>query len=74
MSFPLDVNKYKPVAIDPFAGEATPEQIAQLRENIQVVRDTIIFFTAVAGAKGLGPRQKVKLAEIGTGLGLALKA
>ena len=54
MSFPLDVNKYKPVAIDPFAGEATPEQIAQLRENIQVVRDTIIFFTAVAGAKGLG--------------------
>jgi hypothetical protein len=28
----------------------------------------------LAGAKGLGPRQKVKLAEIGTGLGLALKA
>ncbi len=54
MTFPIDVNKYKAVAIDPFKGEIAPEQKAQLLTNIQVVRDTIIFFTAVAGKKGLG--------------------
>ncbi len=54
MSFPIDVSQYKSVAIDPFAGTITPEQKAQLLKNIQVVRDTIIFFTAVAGVKGLG--------------------
>ena len=55
MSFPLDVSSYKPVAIDPFAGgEVTPEQWTQLLTNIQVVRDTIVFFTAVGGARGLG--------------------
>jgi hypothetical protein len=54
MNFPVDVSAYKPVAIDPFQGTITPEQKAQLLTNIQVVRDTIIFYTAVAGIKGLG--------------------
>lgn len=54
MSFPVDVSGYKPVAIDPFGPAATPEQLAQIRSNIQVVRDTIVFFTAVAGARGFG--------------------
>ena len=54
MSFPIDVSKYKAVAIDPFKGEISAEQRAQLLTNIDVVRDTIVFFTAVAGAKGLG--------------------
>jgi len=54
MSFPIDVSKYRPVAIDPFSGAITAEQRAQLLTNIQVVRDTIIFYTAVAGVKGLG--------------------
>ncbi|NLN93265.1 MAG: transketolase [Candidatus Hydrogenedens sp.] len=54
MSFPLNVNAYKPVAINPFTDEITAEQRAQLLTNIQIMRDTIIFFTAVAGAKGLG--------------------
>ena len=40
MSFPLDTSAYKAVAIDPFKGEITPEQKAQLLANIQVVRDT----------------------------------
>lgn len=52
MSFPLDVSKYKPVAIDPFTGTVTPEQKQQLFTNIQVVRDTIVFYTAIAGIKG----------------------
>ncbi len=55
MSFPIDVSNYKPVAIDPFSGGAiTPEQKAQLQTNIQIVRDTIVFFTAVAGIRGFG--------------------
>lgn len=54
MKFPIDVDQYQAVAIDPFEGIITPEQKQQLQTNIQVVRDTIIFFTAVAGVKGLG--------------------
>ncbi|HPU97556.1 MAG TPA: transketolase C-terminal domain-containing protein [Candidatus Hydrogenedentes bacterium] len=55
MSFPLDVSAYKPLAVDPFTTDRlSPEQLAQLKTNIQVMRNAIIFFTAVAGAKGLG--------------------
>ncbi len=53
MSFPLDVSKYKPIVVNPFEEEFTPEKIEQLKTNIQIVRDTIILFTAVAGIKGL---------------------
>lgn len=52
MSFPIDVSQYKPVAIDPFKGKVTDEDKAQLQANIAVVRDTVIFFTAIAGIKG----------------------
>lgn len=55
MSFPIDVSKYKPISVDPFTVDNfTPEQIEQLKTNIQIVRDTIIFYTAVAGIRGLG--------------------
>ncbi len=54
MSFPIDVSGYKAVAIDPFGGQISADQRVQLLANIQVVRDVIIFFTSVAGAKGLG--------------------
>ncbi|HDP36083.1 MAG TPA: transketolase [Candidatus Hydrogenedentes bacterium] len=54
MAFPMDVSKYQPVAIDPFEEELTPEKREHLLTNIQVMRDAIVFFTAVAGAKGLG--------------------
>lgn len=54
MSFPIDVNQYKPLAIKPSQKKLTPEQKAQLLTNIQVVRDTIVFFTAIAGIKGYG--------------------
>ena len=52
MTFPIDVSKYKPLAINPEAGTLTPEQKEQLFTNIEVVRDTIVFFTAIAGIKG----------------------
>ena len=55
MSFAIDTSNYKPVAIDPFKNvPITPEQKAQLLANIEIVRDTIVFFTAVAGVRGFG--------------------
>ncbi len=53
MSFPIDVSKYQPLSLDPAQAGLTPEQKTQLDTNIGIVRDTIIFFTAVAGVKGL---------------------
>lgn len=54
MSFPIDVTRYKSLAIDPSQKTLSPEQREQLATNIQVVRDTIIFYTAIAGIKGYG--------------------
>ena len=54
MSFPIDVSAYRPLAIDPSQEILTPEQRGQLVTNINTVRDTIIFYTAAAGIKGLG--------------------
>ena len=53
MSFPIDVSAYKPLTLDPAAPKLSADQFAQLKTNIQTVRDTIIFFTAGAGAKEL---------------------
>ena len=52
MSFPIDTSRYQCLALDPAKGTLTPEQRKQLVTNIQVVRDTIVFFTAIAGIKG----------------------
>jgi transketolase N-terminal domain/subunit len=53
--FPIDLSKYRKVSIDPYAGEPlTVEQIADLQFNVQLCRDSIVFFTACAGASGLG--------------------
>ena len=54
MSFPIDVSQYKPVALDPASPQLPADKREQLLKNIQVVRDTIIFYTAIAGVKGLG--------------------
>lgn len=52
MSFPIDVSAYKPLAIDAATKKLGAEQLAQLKSNIQIVRDTIVFYTAIAGIKG----------------------
>ncbi len=54
MTFPIDVTDYKPLTLDPSQRTLREGQKAQLARNIQIVRDTIVFYTAVAGAKGLG--------------------
>jgi transketolase len=51
--FPIDLSKLEPLKLDPAVSTLTDEQKATLRHNIQLCRDTIVFFTALAGAKGL---------------------
>ncbi len=51
--FPIDLSKLKPLKLDLKQPTLTDEQRATLRHNIALCRDTIIFFTALAGAKGL---------------------
>ncbi len=52
MSFPIDVSKYKPLSLDPAKAGLTAKRKAQLETNVAIVRDTIVFFTAIAGIKG----------------------
>jgi transketolase len=52
MSFPVDVSAYKPLTLDPANPVLSEAEAAQLAANIQLVRDTIVFFTAVSGIKG----------------------
>ncbi|MFP6581291.1 MAG: transketolase C-terminal domain-containing protein [Candidatus Hydrogenedentota bacterium] len=54
MSFPIGTSRYKPLSLDLDQPELDETTLEQLNTNIQIVRDTIIFFTAVAGARGLG--------------------
>ncbi|MGK7876590.1 MAG: transketolase C-terminal domain-containing protein [Xenococcaceae cyanobacterium] len=53
-TFPIDLGAYKPLALDPTNPTLTQEQREELKANIQLCRDAIIFFTATGAAKGLG--------------------
>jgi transketolase len=52
-TFPIDLTKLKPLKLDPKVMSLTDEQKATLKHNIDLCRDAIVFFTALAGAKGL---------------------
>jgi transketolase len=52
--FPIPLQNYQPLVLDPRNPKLTADQKAALQANIQLCRDAIIFFTAVADAKGLG--------------------
>ena len=51
--FPIDLGALKPLQLDPKATGLTDEQRSALNHNIQLCRDAIVFFTALAGARGL---------------------
>src|SRR5262245_6418138 len=51
--FPIDLSQLEPLRLDPSASQLTDEQKKVLTHNIQLCRDAIVFFTALAGAKGL---------------------
>lgn len=53
MGFPINTSNYRPLVLDPTQPTLSRKALAQLKTNIQIVRDTIIFYTAVAGIKGL---------------------
>ncbi len=53
-SFPIDLAAYKPLALDPTKSTLTDEQRKTLKENIQLCRDAIVFFTATGAARGVG--------------------
>src|SRR5208282_60606 len=52
-TFPIDLNTLVPLELDPGVSHLTDSERASLRHNIQLCRDAIVFFTALAGAKGL---------------------
>ncbi|HEX5209425.1 MAG TPA: transketolase C-terminal domain-containing protein [Steroidobacteraceae bacterium] len=52
-TFPIDLGKLEPLKLDPAVTTLTDAQKATLKHNIQLCRDAIVFFTALAGAKGL---------------------
>ncbi|WP_414567463.1 transketolase C-terminal domain-containing protein [Nostoc sp. CCY 9925] len=54
LRFPIDLDAYKQLKLDPTNSTLTNQQRETLKANIQLCRDTIVFFTAIAAAKGVG--------------------
>ncbi|MDM8540705.1 transketolase C-terminal domain-containing protein [Desulfococcaceae bacterium HSG9] len=54
MQFPINLEQLKSPVFDLSQSEITPQQKLQLIDNIQIARDSIVFFTAYANTKGLG--------------------
>ena len=52
--FPIPLDQYKALPLDPRNPKLTAEQRDTLKKNIDICRDAIVFFTAIADAKGLG--------------------
>lgn len=54
MKFPIDLSVYKKQIFTTDQEELDAANREQLLKNIEVVRDSIVFFTALANCKGLG--------------------
>ena len=54
MQFPIDLSEYKPLQFTLNENSLSPDALATLEKNIALVRDSIVFFTALANVKGLG--------------------
>lgn len=52
--FPIDLDAYKLVELNPANPTLTSEQKEALKANIQLCRDALIFFTATGAARGVG--------------------
>src|ERR1700722_9576016 len=52
-TFPIDLTRLQVLKLDPAVTALFDEDKSKLRDNIQLCRDAIVFFTALAGAKGL---------------------
>ncbi|MBV5316782.1 MAG: transketolase [Desulfobulbaceae bacterium] len=54
MKFPIDLSAYQPLRFSISQEGLDAEQRTTLLHNINLVRDSIVFFTALANTKGLG--------------------
>lgn len=54
MDFPIDLGAFERVPLDPARTTLSEAERRQLRANVALCRDVIVFFTGVADAKGLG--------------------
>jgi transketolase N-terminal domain/subunit len=54
MSFPIDLGAYQPLTLDLAAESLSSETEQQIARNIQLARDAIVFFTALAHGRGYG--------------------
>lgn len=52
--FPIDLSAFRRIALDPTVTKLTADQLEDLKFNIQLCRDAIVLFTAIADGKGLG--------------------
>jgi transketolase len=52
-TFPIGLTRLQTLKLDPAVTSLSDDQKASLQHNIQLCRDAIVFFTALAGAKGL---------------------
>jgi len=53
-TFPLDLDRFRPLTLDPNAERLTVEQRDRLAANVELCRDAIVFFTATGAARGVG--------------------
>ena len=53
-TFPIDLKAYKPLTLDVSSPTLTAEQRDALKANIQLCRDSIVFFNATGAARGVG--------------------
>jgi len=52
--FPIDLDAYKPLKLNPANPVLTAAEREALKSNIQLCRDAIVFFTATGAARGVG--------------------
>ncbi|KAH9945387.1 thiamine diphosphate-binding protein [Epithele typhae] len=51
--FPIDMSKLQKLELDPSKPQLTTEQRATLKNNVQILRDAIVLFTATGAARGV---------------------
>ncbi|EJD02431.1 Thiamin diphosphate-binding protein [Fomitiporia mediterranea MF3/22] len=51
--FPIDLSKFKKLTLDPSKPKLTDEERRTLKDNIQLLRDAIVLFTATGAARGV---------------------
>ncbi len=53
-TFPINLDTYQRITLDPSVPTLSAEQKAALEANIKLCRDALIFFTATGAARGVG--------------------